>query len=167
MVGGAELRAAPARLRRRPESPVLHAEMSLWTVETGVSRREIGGVRHLVDHAEWLRLLSEQFRRTLDDGVVRIGKQGARGVLFHVTLLTHGYTFVAKDTVPEFVEDLEHETAVYHRLQLVQGVYVPVFLGAVDLRDLGRVYYYDLRVRVVYMMFLSWAGRSRGLGSYG
>jgi hypothetical protein len=40
------------------------------------------------------------------------------------------------------VEDLEHEATVYHRLQLAQGVYVPVFLGAVDLCDLRRVYYY-------------------------
>lgn len=123
-------------------------------------RGRSGGDHHPVDYAEWLRLLSEQLRRSLDEGVARLGKQGARGVLFQVTLLKQGYTFVGKGTVPEFVVDLEHEAAVYHRLQPVQGVCVPVFMGAVDLRDLERVYYYDLRVRVVYLMFLSWAGDS-------
>jgi serine/threonine protein kinase len=121
-------------------------------------RGRSGGFYHPVDHTEWLRLLGEQLKRTLDDGVVRIGKQGARGVLFQVTLLVYGYTFVSKATVPEFVADLNHEAAVYRRLQPRQGVCVPVFLGAVDLRDFGRIYYYDLRVRIVYMMFLSWAG---------
>ncbi len=125
-------------------------------------RGQSDGVHHPVDHTEWLRLLREQLRRTLDDGVVCIWKQGARGVLFQVTLLTHGYTFVAKGTVPEFVEDLEHETAVYRRLQPLQGVCVPVFLGTVDLGSLGRTYYYDFRVRVVYLMLLSWAGVSLG-----
>lgn len=58
------------------------------------------------------------------------------------------------------MEDLEQEATVYHRLQPLQGVCVPVFLGKVDLRDISRTYYYDFRVRVVYMMFLSWAGDS-------
>lgn len=115
-------------------------------------------VRHPVDHATWLRLLREQLRETLDDGVTRIGKQGARGVLFQVTLLAHGYTFVSKGTVPEFVGHLQHEAAVYQRLGPLHGICVPVFLGAVDLRDIGRVHHYDFRVRIVHMIFLAWAG---------
>ncbi|KAK2768388.1 hypothetical protein FQN54_000243 [Arachnomyces sp. PD_36] len=121
-------------------------------------RRQSGDARHPVDHPELLRLLREQLRRTLDDGVACINRGGARGVLFRVTLLEYGYTFVSKGTVEEFVEDLEHEAIVYHRLQPLQGVCVPVFLGNIDLRDISRIYYYDFRVRVVYMMFLSWAG---------
>lgn len=61
---------------------------------------------HPVDYTKWLQLLKEQLRRTLGDGVVRLEKQGARGVLFQVTLLMHGYTFVSKGTVQEFTEDL-------------------------------------------------------------
>ncbi|KAJ2901856.1 hypothetical protein MKZ38_001335 [Zalerion maritima] len=57
------------------------------------------------------------------------------------------------------LEDLEHKAAVYKRLQALQGVrFVPVFLGAASLSDLGRVYYYDFRVRIVHMMFHPWAG---------
>ncbi|KAH8783446.1 hypothetical protein F5883DRAFT_637700 [Diaporthe sp. PMI_573] len=77
---------------------------------------------HPVDRPELLRLLREQLRRTLHDGVARIGKGGARGVLFQVTLLAYGYTFLSKGTVEEFVEDLEHEATVDHRLQPLQGV---------------------------------------------
>ncbi|KAK3336941.1 hypothetical protein B0T19DRAFT_454504, partial [Cercophora scortea] len=123
-------------------------------------RGRSSGARHRIDHSEWLLLLREQLERTLDDGVVRIWKQGARGVMFQVTLLTHGYTFVAKGTVSAFVDDLEHEAAVYRRLQSLQGVCVPVFLGAIDLRHISRTYYYDFRVEIIYMMFLSWAGES-------
>ena len=93
--------------------------------------------------------------RTLDHDIAPLGKQGARGVLFRVTLGGYGYTFVAKGTVLAFVDDLKHEALVYRRLQPLQGVSVPVFLGAVDLE---RSYYYDFRVRIIHMMFLSWGG---------
>ncbi|KAF2241317.1 hypothetical protein BU26DRAFT_544447 [Trematosphaeria pertusa] len=110
---------------------------------------------HPVTHETWLRLLHEQLTRTLDNDIVPLGKQGARGILFQVTLSMYGYTIIAKGTVFAFLEDLRHEAAVYQRLQNLQGVCVPVFLGAVDL---ARPYYYDFRVRVVHVMFLSWAG---------
>ncbi|XP_044714468.1 metalloprotease-like protein [Hirsutella rhossiliensis] len=77
---------------------------------------------------------------------------------FQGDLLSYGYTFVCKGTVKAFIRDLEHEATVYKRLERVQGVNVPVFLGAVDLRPLKRTYYYDHRVYVVHMTFLSWGG---------
>ncbi|RCI17317.1 hypothetical protein L249_3238 [Ophiocordyceps polyrhachis-furcata BCC 54312] len=116
--------------------------------------------KHRVSHAKWLQLLTEQMRRTLDGGIEKLGKGGARGVLFKVTLLAYGYTFVCKGTVNAFVPDLEHEAAVYKRLEPVQGVHVPVFLGAVDLRKVGRTYYYDHRVYVIHMTCLSWGGNT-------
>ncbi|RYC57812.1 hypothetical protein CHU98_g8404 [Xylaria longipes] len=115
---------------------------------------------HPVRHAEWLRLLSQQLKGSLDDGVVKLGIQGARGALFQVTMLAYGYTFVCKGTVRAFVKDLEHEAAVYERLRPVQGTSVPVFLGAIDLRSINRTYHYDHRVNIIYMMFLSWGGCS-------
>ncbi|ROT38489.1 hypothetical protein SODALDRAFT_333083 [Sodiomyces alkalinus F11] len=97
-------------------------------------------------------------RQSLDAGITKLGRHGARGVLFKVTLLAYGYTFICKGTVQAFIRDLEHEAAVYKRLKPVQGIHVPVFLGAVDLRPLKRVYYYDHRVYIVHMTFLSWGG---------
>ncbi|EXM12953.1 hypothetical protein FOTG_18574 [Fusarium oxysporum f. sp. vasinfectum 25433] len=116
--------------------------------------------RHPVDHKEWLRLLWKQLKQSLDDGIRPLGEGGARGVLFQVTLLAYGYTFVSKGTVRAFIKDLEHEAAVYERLKPIQGVHVPVFLGAIDLRSMDKTYYYDHRVYVVHMTFLSWGGCS-------
>ncbi|KAJ6437590.1 protein kinase-like domain [Purpureocillium lavendulum] len=119
-----------------------------------------GAIRHPIDHAEWLELLHAQLKETLDRGITRLEKGGARGVLFKVTLLEYGYTFVSKGTIKEFIPDLEDEAAVYRRLEDVQGIHVPVFLGAVDLRPLGRTYYYDHRVYIVHLTLMSWGGES-------
>ncbi|KAI0112026.1 hypothetical protein GGR51DRAFT_507737 [Nemania sp. FL0031] len=115
---------------------------------------------HPVRHDEWLRQLSQQLAKSLDQGVVKLGIQGARGVLFQVTMLAYEYTFICKGTVPTFIPNLKHEAAVYERLKPVQGISVPVFLGAIDLRSVNRTYYYDHRVYIIYMTFLSWGGYS-------
>ncbi|KAF4467396.1 hypothetical protein FALBO_5729, partial [Fusarium albosuccineum] len=116
--------------------------------------------RHPVGHAEWLQLLWKQLEQSLDDGIEPLGLGGARGVLFKVTLLAYGYTFVGKGTVRAFIKDLEHEAAVYKRLERIQGLHVPTFLGAIDLRSMNKIYYYDHRVYVIHMTFLSWGGNS-------
>ncbi|KAI1406438.1 hypothetical protein F4819DRAFT_481549 [Hypoxylon fuscum] len=116
--------------------------------------------RHPISHRQFLQLLKEQLRHTLDDGLVVLGKDGSRGALFEVTLLRYGYTFVSKGTVRRFVPVLEHEAVVYDRLQSMQGIDVPIYLGAIDFNDISRTYYYDFRVYIVYMMFLSWGGQA-------
>jgi len=117
-------------------------------------------LRHLVQHDEWIRLLSQQLALSLDHGVTKLGIQGTRGVLFQVTMLRYGYTFVCKGTVQAFIKDLEHEAAVYERLKPVQGISIPVFLGSIDLRSIDRTYYYEHRVYIIHMTFLSWGGHS-------
>lgn len=119
-----------------------------------------GGGSHPVKHAQWLAMLRQQLEQSLDDGITPLGQGGARGVLFKVTMLAYGYTFVSKGTVRAFIPDLQHEANVYKRLRPAQGRHIPVFLGAVDLREMERIYYYDHRVYVVYMAFLSWGGCS-------
>uniref|UniRef100_A0A0D2YCH1 EKC/KEOPS complex subunit BUD32 n=1 Tax=Fusarium oxysporum (strain Fo5176) TaxID=660025 RepID=A0A0D2YCH1_FUSOF len=100
--------------------------------------------RHPVDHKEWLRLLWIQLKQSLDDGIRPLGGGWCAG----------------KGTVRAFIKDLEHEAAVYERLKPIQGVHVPVFLGAIDLGSMNKTYYYDHRVYVVHMTFLSWGGCS-------
>ena len=48
-----------------------------------------------------------------------LGKQGARGALFKITLVSYDYAFVAKGTVETFVVDLRHEDREYDRLELL------------------------------------------------
>ncbi|KAI1474487.1 hypothetical protein F4774DRAFT_422364 [Daldinia eschscholtzii] len=114
--------------------------------------------RHPVSHKEWLKLLWEQLTQSWGDGITKLDQGGACGVLFRITLLVYGYTFVAKGTVRALINDLKHEAAVYNRLKPIQGHHVPVFLGAIDLRETDFIYYYDFKVYIVYMMLLSWGG---------
>jgi hypothetical protein len=60
--------------------------------------RKNGRTDHPIDHTRWLALLYDQLKHSLDDGIVPLGNGGARGVLFKVTLLAYGYTFVSKGT---------------------------------------------------------------------
>ncbi|KAK5651363.1 hypothetical protein OQA88_12596 [Cercophora sp. LCS_1] len=120
---------------------------------------DVGNGHHPISHSEWLQLLRKQLHETLDNGIVPDRIIGACGVMFQVTLLEYGYSFVAKGTVDTLVHKLEHEAEVYEHLAPLQGVYIPVFLGAVDLRTFERAYYYDLNVEIVHLIFLSWAGQ--------
>lgn len=117
-----------------------------------------GSRYHPINHTQWRRLLHKQLQRSLDDGIVPLQKEGARGALFKVTLLAYGYTFIGKGTVSAFIPDLRHEERVYSRLRSLQGVNVPVYLGSIDLHAMNKIYYYGHRVYIVYLMFLSWAG---------
>ncbi|KAF6527438.1 hypothetical protein HZS61_010482 [Fusarium oxysporum f. sp. conglutinans] len=74
-----------------------------------------GRIRHPISYQKWFEHLRKQLVYSLDDGIVPLGMGGARGVLFQVTLLKYGYTFVSKGTVRAFIPDLQHEAAVYER----------------------------------------------------
>ena len=62
---------------------------------------------------------------------------------------------MGKGTVPVFVRDLKHEGRIYQKLERVQGVSVPVYLEYIDL--IHR-YFYDVGVRIVHILLMSWAG---------
>ncbi|KAJ9633956.1 hypothetical protein H2199_009155 [Coniosporium tulheliwenetii] len=81
--------------------------------------------------------------------------QGSRGALFKIRLSSHGYTFVAKGMEELNLAYLRHEHRVYDQIRPLQGMCVPVWLGAVDL---VLPYYYDCGV-YVRMLFPSWAGQ--------
>lgn len=81
---------------------------------------------------------------------------GSRGALLKVHLNVGGYTLVAKAMVHHDKTRLKHEAAVYDRLQRLQGRYVPVCCGTVELQ---MPYYYD-GVELKHILLLSWAGTS-------
>jgi serine/threonine protein kinase len=96
-----------------------------------------------------------QLAQDPDNGCEPLGKQGARGALFRLTLELYGYTFVAKGTVTAFTAKLKHEGLVYRHLDEVQGELIPVYLGSISL---SRPYFLDFGVRIVQMLLMSWAG---------
>lgn len=114
------------------------------------------GQTHL-DRLEFLQLVRHQLAtdRGIDAYCAPLHKSGARGSLFKVRLASHGYTLVAKGVESVDIAHLQHEKIVYSRLEDVQGKYIPVCLGTVDL---VLPYYYDSGVYVQFL-FLGWAGQ--------
>ena len=113
--------------------------------------------RHQLSGEEFRMLLDEQLRRGRGNACQPLWMQGARGALFRVTLTSHGYTVVGKGTVTAFVKHLRHEAEVYRRLVTLQGTYIPICLGSIDLDE---PFYYDTGVRIIHFILLSWAGKS-------
>ncbi len=120
-----------------------------------VSLHRKHGRRHAINQQEFLDLVQKQLAEDLDHNCEPLGLQGARGALFKVTLVSHGYVLVGKGTVQAFVPDLRHEGDVYRRLAKLQGVVVPVCLGNIDLTEW---YYLDVGVRILHMLLMSWGG---------
>ena len=81
--------------------------------------------------------------------------QGRRGALFKLQLSSHGYTLIAKGVTESNLAHLDRENRIYNHISSLQGSFVPVCLGALDLK---LPYYYNGGV-YVRMLFLSWAGR--------
>ena len=61
---------------------------------------------------------------------------GARGALFKIKLPEFGYTVIAMATGVECVGGVMHESAIYHRLLPIQGMYVPVHMGDIIVDNL-------------------------------
>ena len=112
--------------------------------------------KHAISASLFLRLMRNQLATDPDTVCKPLYIQGARGVLFRLTLTSRGYTVAAKGTISTLVPYLQHEAAVYKRLQPIQGTRIPVCLGAIDL--VGP--YYHNGDEIVHMLFLSWGGIS-------
>ncbi|KAL7921177.1 hypothetical protein ACQKWADRAFT_296462 [Trichoderma austrokoningii] len=61
-----------------------------------------------------------------------------RGSRFRSLCWPMAIPLLQKGTVRAFVKHLEHEAAVYERLQVVQGINVAVFLDAVDVQSMNK-----------------------------
>ncbi|KAL6789544.1 hypothetical protein GGI42DRAFT_365794 [Trichoderma sp. SZMC 28013] len=108
---------------------------------------------------DFLRLAKEQLttRRGPNANCAPLFLSGARGALFKVRLLKHGYTFIAKGVQDSGWAFLQHERDIYHvQLRSIQGQYVPVCLGMIDLE---RPRHSDGRLCTRFL-FLSWCGKS-------
>ncbi|KAK3364276.1 hypothetical protein B0T25DRAFT_493067 [Lasiosphaeria hispida] len=103
-------------------------------------------------------LLHDQLAVDLDsdcEALDKYGKFGAIGVLFKITLHGYGYTVVAKGVQRVDRNSLKHETAVYARLDELQGDIIPVWLGQLDL---AVNYILSSGAHICTMMLMSYAG---------
>ncbi|KAI8658996.1 Protein kinase domain-containing protein [Fusarium keratoplasticum] len=119
---------------------------------------------NLADHGnmhitlrEFLRLARDQLAvdRGKDADCVPLYLSGSRGSLFKFRLSSHGYTLVAKGVEAMDTKHLRYEDKMYKHIQDLQGKFVPVCLGVVNLI---RPYYFDSGVYEDFM-FLSYGGR--------
>lgn len=127
---------------------------------------------HPVNHAKWLSLLRDQLTQSApaNEGITFQGIAGASGAFFKIVLQRYGYTVVGKGTIAEYAAYMQREARVYERLGGIQGEYVPILLGEIDLHSLGRgggiCFEMDREIwvdgktmnEVRHLMLLSWAG---------
>ena len=120
-------------------------------------RLSADSVDHEIDLNDLVNRVRCQLNADVDHNCDPLAIQGARGVLFRVREVSNGYTFVAKGTVDAYRPQLRHEGQVYQRLLPIQGSATPIYLGNIDL---GYPYFYDIGVKIVHMVLMSWGGVS-------
>ena len=111
--------------------------------------------RHQIDKPSLTRLIKRQLDTASDYQCKPLGKQGAHGALFKITLASHGYTFIGKGTIEAFLPDLRREGQMYQHLESVQGLAVPIYLGNIDL---GMTYSMDNGDQIIHFLLMSWGG---------
>lgn len=119
------------------------------------SHRRGGSQNHMLDKRQVCTLLQQQLNRSLDFNCTDLQIYGSRSMLFKVTLASYGYTLVAKGTRDVFVVDLKHEQRMYDRLSSMQGEFIPVHVGNIDL---AHPWYDCGGVRVIHMLLLAYGG---------
>jgi hypothetical protein len=122
---------------------------------------EHGADRHQLNTAMLIKLLDQQLSKDPDPnkelGCESLHIHGSRGALFKITLWSHGYTFVGKGVPINFIECAKREEMIYSHLREIQGQYVPVVLGGLNLR---RPFSYDGIAMMVHLTLMSYAGRN-------
>jgi hypothetical protein len=122
---------------------------------------EHGTDQHQLNTAMLIKLLDRQLSATPDPnkelGCESLHMNGKRGALFKITLWSHGYTFVGKGVPIDFIECAKREEMVYFHLRAIQGQFVPVVFGGLDLR---QPLSYDGIVMMVHLTLMSYAGRN-------
>ena len=113
-----------------------------------------GGDLHALTNNKLCELIRQQLAHTMNYDIEDLGLQGARGMVFKLFLVTHGYTFIGKATTSFYVPELIHEERVYQRLGALQGSLVPVCLGSIELVHP----WYCPGTQLVHMLLLSYGG---------
>ncbi|KAG8526422.1 uncharacterized protein KY384_000015 [Bacidia gigantensis] len=113
---------------------------------------------HSITPSKLIKLLRKELDEDLDAGCHELDLRGARGYLFKLCLLSHGYVFVAKGTIPRLVPELQFEAQIYDKLQEIQGAVIPICLG-----ELRLSYPYSVGCgvdRIGHMLLMSYAGHA-------
>ncbi|KAI9784481.1 MAG: hypothetical protein M1839_002137 [Geoglossum umbratile] len=110
---------------------------------------------HTISRDSFTWLLREQLDRSLDNDCYPIGKRGARGYIFKLTLTAYGYTVIGKGTMKIDSPSLHYEQSVYDHLSSIQGKHIPVCLGCTSL---VWPYAYDINIKISDFLLISFVG---------
>ncbi|PYI02208.1 hypothetical protein BO78DRAFT_464138 [Aspergillus sclerotiicarbonarius CBS 121057] len=108
--------------------------------------------RHPLSRSALVECIQNQLDRDIDS-CYPIGKEGLHGSIFVITLQGYGYTLIGKGT--EYLSTLEG--SIYQKLEPVQGLAVPVYLGDINLQ---KVYYLDSGREIIHMSLMAWGGEA-------
>jgi hypothetical protein len=106
-------------------------------------------------------MLKDQLDQDLDHNCTPFGDCGSYGAPFKITCAAYGYTLTGKGTTDKLWKEVSREAEVYQVLRKVQGLAVPVFLGAIDL---NLTYFLHGAGEIRHMLLMSWGGREMGMG---
>uniref|UniRef100_A0A093URP4 Putative cell division control protein 7 like 2 n=1 Tax=Talaromyces marneffei PM1 TaxID=1077442 RepID=A0A093URP4_TALMA len=122
---------------------------------------EHGTDRHQLNTAMLIKLLDRQLSEEPDPnkelGCESLHIHGTRGALFKITLWSHGYTFVGKGVPIDFIKCAKREEMMYSHLRAIQGQFVPIVFGGLNLR---RPFPYDGIAMMVHLTLMSYVGRN-------
>ena len=113
--------------------------------------------RHRIDTNTLVQLLKDQLDQDLDHSCTPFGVCGSYGAPFKITCAAYGYTVVGKGTTSKLWKEVSREAEVYQILRKVQGLAVPVFLGAIDLK---MTYFLHGAGEIRHMLLMAWGGRT-------
>ncbi|EFR04905.1 hypothetical protein MGYG_07907 [Nannizzia gypsea CBS 118893] len=117
-----------------------------------------GNGHHVIDDRECRELIREQIIGKAGPwGCESMHRHGTSAALFWVTTFPYSYTLVAKAVPIEMVNRAIYEERIYKHLSSIQGVNIPVCLGAVDISP--SPLWYDGICAVVRLLLLGHAGR--------
>ncbi|KAF3398939.1 hypothetical protein DPV78_006392 [Talaromyces pinophilus] len=119
------------------------------------------GNRHRIDTNTLVQMLKDQLDQDLDHNCTPFGDCGSYGAPFKITCAAYGYRLVGKGTTDKLWKEVSREAEVYQVLRKVQGLAVPVFLGAIDL---NLTYFLHGAGEIRHMLLMSWGGREMGMG---
>ncbi|OOF98182.1 hypothetical protein ASPCADRAFT_164521 [Aspergillus carbonarius ITEM 5010] len=114
--------------------------------------------RHPLSRSALVECIQHQLDRDIDS-CYPLGQEGLHGSIFVITLQSHGYTLIGKGT--EYLSTLEG--SIYEKLESVQGLAVPVYLGDINLRN---VYYLDSGREIIHMSLMAWGGETLEQADY-
>jgi hypothetical protein len=107
---------------------------------------------HALKRKSLIKYILRQLAKNLNNKYKLLGKQGTCDTLFKLTLKLYRYTFVTKRIVTTFKAKLKHEGLIYRYLNEVQRELIPVYFKNISL---VRLYFLDVKVKIVHMLLIS------------